>query len=587
MSYLDERIKIGREPLTIVEMDIDRCANEFGVLPCEAVLTEPGSQCFNTFRTCQDLPNFNRSTFTHKFCENVPGLPVTLGAIPSITRGGVVLSPTILDPAKTLGIRGKVTITFQDHTYHDAQLDPYVDGRTYDPMETGTFWGKFLARNPNYENRPLRVTVGYLDDQNVFQPGDSRLYVIDKINGPDANGRVTLVAKDILKIAEDKSAKCPKASGGKLIADITDTQTSFDIDIAGGYSGALAAIKVDREVMLATLSGNTFTVTQRGAYNTEAKAHRTNAAVQECVIFDDMNVIDIVYFLLTDTDNGAGIDPSFINFSEWEFERDNWLFLNIYTRILATPTGITKLLSEISQQSLLSIWWDERVQQIKLRSSAPLIDISGVPTFRDGDSIIGNSLKLERLTQDRITQIWLYSELEDPVADPGKQESYQQLTIRSDLDSESPEGFGDKRERIILGTWLNNVSDAVKLDITFRTINKFKESPVKAVFKLDAKDSDAWTGDIIFIETDQIQDQFGRPTVLTLMVTKAREIDHGTTIEYEATTAFDYQLNYFRWAPAGIPDFTSATDEQKRTYGWWTDDGIGFLPGGVQPYVYL
>lgn len=601
MTYLTERRTSGRRPLTIVEIDLDTCANTYGVLPCTA--SRPvGSECYNTFETCQDKPNFVKGVKTLRFCEDIAGLPLSLGAIPSIPVGGVKLDPTIIDPAKTLGVRAKVTIQIKDFPHHDRGIDPYVATRSYEPTTRGTFFGKLIARNPNYEGRPLRVIVGYLDDDGVFQAGDTRLYIIDKINGPGANSSVTLIAKDILKLAEDKRSKTPRANDGKIVAEITDSATTLTLGAGQGAAyvpsilpptiypaqGTIRrnVIRIDKELMTFTILGDVMTIV-RGQFGTDAKRHSSGASVQQCVHYLDVNAVDIAKDLLVNADYGAGIDPAFIPDLDWKAEADIWLQFNEYTRVLSKPEGINKLLSELCEQSLISMWWNERQQRVELKSMSPPLDVTTIPTLTDDSSILKGTLKTERLTEQRISQIWLYNELEDQADDNKKTESYERVDIRIDLDSEGDNSFGDKREKLLLGTWLTDVSTAVKIDVTTKTINKFRRSPVKAKFSLDAKDSDIWTGSVIFVETDQIQDATGQLSKIIMLVTKAREASHGTTIEYEATTAFDYQVNWARWVPDGIPDHGVASDEEKEIYLFWADELTGFMPNGDDPYVWL
>ena len=52
-----------RVPVTVLELDLDRCANTYGVLPCTAS-GGPGEECYNTWQSCQDKPNYVKTTFT-------------------------------------------------------------------------------------------------------------------------------------------------------------------------------------------------------------------------------------------------------------------------------------------------------------------------------------------------------------------------------------------------------------------------------------------------------------------------------------------------------------------------------------------
>jgi hypothetical protein len=493
--------------------------------------------------------------------------------------GGVTLDPTILDPAKTLGIRAKTTINFNDHPFSDNGVDPYVIAREYDPLETGTFWGKFLSRNPNYEGKPLRLTVGYIDDDGQFLAGPERLFIIDKIMGPDSGGNVKLIAKDILASAENDKQKLPKVTQGKLFEDINETQTSLIIQEFFTQYPEPGVIRIGSELMTFTKNQANFTI-QRGQYGTQAAAHSAGASVQNCIRYENRNVINIVRDLLVT----AGFSTSFIPFADWEAERDIWLELNNYSRIISKPTGVSKLLSELCEQSLISIWWDERQKEIKLKSASPPVDFSTIPVINDSVNFIKGSLKVDRLTDQRITQLWLYSQLENQIDDNKKQESYDNVNVV--IDAQSEELFGNPREKIILGTWLTDVSEAVKIDITSKTINKFKVSPIKATFAMDAKDSDIWTGDIIFVETDRIQTTTGAPSRLVMVVTKARESILGTTVNYEATTAFDYVARVGQWTDDAANSYNDASGPERAVNGYWTDDE-GRNPDGSEGTTYF
>jgi hypothetical protein len=286
-----------------------------------------------------------------------------------------------------------------------------------------------------------------------------------------------------------------------------------------------------------------------------------------------VNVIEIVRDLLI----RAGVDPSFIPFAEWEQEKIDWLEFNNYTRIISKPTGVSQLLNELCEQSLISIWWDERTQKVKLKSMSPPLDVANIPTVNDDKNFIKGSVKIERLTGDRVTQIWLYSELDNQTDDNKKQESYQRVDVG--IDSEAQALYGDEREKIILGTWLTDVGSAVKIDIITKTLNKFKASPIKAKFSLDAKDSQIWTGSIIFVKTDRIQTTTGEPSTIIMLVTRAKEAIAGTRIDYEASTAFDYAIKLGRWTEADALPYLQASDQEKLINGYWTDDN-GLNPDG-------
>ncbi|NBT33525.1 MAG: hypothetical protein EBT13_16945, partial [Rhodobacteraceae bacterium] len=68
---------LGREPLTVVEIDLPLCARTYGTAPCTAALSaETPNKCFNTRKTCQDTANYlGTSTQTLRFAKNQTGIP--------------------------------------------------------------------------------------------------------------------------------------------------------------------------------------------------------------------------------------------------------------------------------------------------------------------------------------------------------------------------------------------------------------------------------------------------------------------------------------------------------------------------------
>lgn len=68
MTYASEKIKAGRRPCTIVEIDQDVCSLTYGCGACTAAIGTTGSRkCYNTRETCQDPVNFTKTSQTLRF----------------------------------------------------------------------------------------------------------------------------------------------------------------------------------------------------------------------------------------------------------------------------------------------------------------------------------------------------------------------------------------------------------------------------------------------------------------------------------------------------------------------------------------
>lgn len=183
-------------------------------------------KCYNTRATCRDPNNFtNTSTFTAYFSDTlIPGESY----IPCIES--TKLAPTVITPGQPFNKRANITIVFNDFPHHDRGVDPYVSDRTYTPENQGTYFGKLLARNPFYQGRALRLKTGYVADPFDTADLQTQNYIIEKITGPDKKGRVTVVAKDILKLADNERAQCPKASTASLASGITAGATTLTLN---------------------------------------------------------------------------------------------------------------------------------------------------------------------------------------------------------------------------------------------------------------------------------------------------------------------------------------------------------------------
>ena len=213
-----------RETVTIVEIDQPFCQLEYGSSPCEAVLGDTGNRkCYNTAATCQDRDNYDPAPLTLRFCKSQSGV-AQYGAIPSLRD--VSISPLQIniggmdDSVSPFGRRETCGLTFADHLHSDLKVDKYRlerysgdaqdSGEGCDPYFLGTFWGKWIARNPFHEGYRVRVYEGQIGQP--LEEMEVRNYIIDKINGP-TEGEVQIECKDLFSLVEDRKAKAPRALG--------------------------------------------------------------------------------------------------------------------------------------------------------------------------------------------------------------------------------------------------------------------------------------------------------------------------------------------------------------------------------------
>ena len=285
MSYDTEKVKIGREPFTIIGMVMDYCSLTAGVGACTA--TETGdNKCFNTRATCNDTANYDKTTKEYKFCQPRSSMPKGEAMFPVID-GKVMKAGTSTTGGTGLGKRAVLRVKLSDFPHHDRDIDPYISERTYTALDRGTFWGKFLVRNPYYEGRTLKVYYGYIGDTFSFNDFEIQEYDIVDIKGVN-NGAVEITAKDVLVRTYDRKSQYPSVSTGSLLANIAAGATSATLTPTGiGNSEypASGTLSIGKEAMTFTRSADVLTLT-RAQWGTEDKEHKAGDTVQICAAWD-------------------------------------------------------------------------------------------------------------------------------------------------------------------------------------------------------------------------------------------------------------------------------------------------------------
>jgi hypothetical protein len=580
--------KVGREPIVLVQIDQDFCQNSYGVAPC----TASGSvKCFNTRKTCEDADNYDKGVLTLNFAMSQANLPTAENIIPSLTKSDT--SPSVINPANSnkntsaLGKRAIATLTFQDHPHSDFLVDPYVAERNYNPFERSSFWAKWLARNPYYQNRPVRIYDGYIGQE--LAEMNVRHYLIDAINGPDSNGKVQLIAKDPLNLADKEKSQVPEAVQGKLLDDIDEAATQIDIASAelDDYAES-GTIRIADEIMtyttraLVSIGGEDYVRLSgitRGTDGSEIKAQRKDANVQGCVRYTDQTIWDVIYDLLV---THAKIPAAFIDKDEWDLEGDTWLVGFNITSLLSKPTGVGTVLAEILQQVLAYIWWDERSQKIKFRSFRA---IPNAGSINDDANILENSLKITTDPKERISQLWIYWNQRNAALPLDNEANYDSLRIRADLDAESPDKYGEAKIRKIFARWIQTDAQAIILGTRF--LEFAIDNPKTLKLRLDAKDRSYWTGDVLTVQHRNIVDQFGVPQLQRYQILSAEEVQPGEVVEYhlQSFALRVTRVGFYAESDAlNYEDYTQAEIEADRL-SFYSDDA-GLMPDGSTGWEY-
>jgi len=583
-----------REPIVWVEVDVDQCTLEYGVGSCPAVLgVDSDAKCFNAFKTCPVKDSFDLGSLTYKFYMPQENLPKEAGVFPclksvSSSTGEVNIAGTNPD-VKGLGKREKITFTCSDFAYGDGYTDKYAQERRtgaaqssgvgYDPTERGTFFGKLRARWPYYSGRACRYNEAYFDDGVLTEVVTSH-YVLTGMKVDVSGDQATFEAKDVLTLADDKSATCPIANTGELLLDITEDATELTLtpeNIGDSEYETEGRVIIGSEIMSFTRVGDVMTITGRGLSGTDASSHSDGDSVQQTFRVDGVRIDSVVKTILEDY---ANVDPAFIPFTDWQSEVARWAGSLNLTAEITKPTGTNTLLSEIAQLGI-SVWWDRASQEVGLKVNRPP-DEDTVFNFNDEANI--KSIDINDRDEKRLTQIGIYSDIMSPTKNVTSGDSYNRLRQIVDLDAQSDNEFGDTRIRQIYIRWLGAGNDNLIRIIGKRLINRFRWSPSFYKFRV-TYDPDIGLTDVIRVNSRVHQDETGA-NLDKLMQAVSIKYDKPKH-EMEVTAqVYQFDQKYGLIAQNSTPVYGSATDDEKAKYVFFADDVTEELSDGSPAYVF-
>lgn len=581
MSWQSAAQVLGRRPVTIIEIDGGYCQLSYGVGSCPAILgVDSVQKCFNTRRTCAAPPAYDPVAKTYRFSTRELG-PIKL-SVPCLI--GVSFVSTKIDPARSFGTRGSVQADVQDFPWTDRDTDKYVDERTYNPETQGTYWGKWLARNKYYQNRPMRVYTGYLDDDESVDYDKllCETYLVDRIKGPDSNGKVSIYGIEPLRLADDEKAQVPPKSNGVLNADITDVSTSFTLLPAGVGDleyPLFGTAAIDTEMVNFSRIGDVVTLNLRGALTTIATDHAASSTFQLAKIYSDTPLTDVLYELLT---TYATVPASYIDKTAWDEEAATWLSGHLLNRVLAIPTGVNQLIGELIETCLFYIWWNPTDATIPFRAIRPEDPANAITVLNDFKSFVADSMSITEDPDKRVSQVWVHYSQRNPLLKTDELRNYANVPVVLDADAESAVEYGEKRVLRILCPWFSDENASQASVLGNRLIARYRDNPRVFKFDLDAKDAILQVGDVVQVTSNSLQDETGAAITTMMQIIKRTEKQEGHLFTYEVTDTF-FSGKYAFIVADGTPDYLDATEAQ-RNKGCWISLDTGLMPNGDSGY---
>jgi hypothetical protein len=564
-----------RQRIQIAQLDQPICVNTFGVAPC----TAEGTPCYNTRKTCQDTVNYDDedsvlSFFWHTECENPLLLPGVFPTLTGVSTRPAVVNIASADPDKEpLGMRAEATVTLRDHPYHDRYVDPYFRQRGYNPLNRGTFWAKWLARNDNYEGLEVILYDGFEGEQiDEMQPS---YYQLDKITGPGSDGVVTLHLTDVLKRADNDRATVPPISNGYLLDAISDTDTELTLFPPGagdGYpSSGVITIAGRQEIIEYTRTGDVLGLT-RGA---SPSAYAAGDIVQIAEILDSVRLDIFVRRWLVDY---VGVPSEWISASEWGAEVTENLPLAVFSAAFYRPTGANELIGEVLRDAGAYLVPNILQKKIELRvlRSLPVSKIIS----DDGEILLG-SFRQTRRPELRLTQLWLFFNQRDVFGSANDPGNFSRWLVTA---SPGAEFANSQKIKRIYSRFLRLDNLSLIEQTVGRIVERYGAEPVEYEFALDGVDASALgLGQVAVLNHREIVDQHGSRADAVVQVVSRHETERGGKVLYKAQ-GYDFTFASVLWPDPdpGLPDWADATPEQRALYAYFADDD-GLIDGDPAP----
>lgn len=583
-TYAAEVAKSTRKHFTAVEIDLERCALVYGSATCGAILGTTGtSKCYNTKATCQRRANYTQTangytgrTTTFRFTDQEV---VPYGSTPVVQRAmlkSVSFVPGRIDlGGSTIGQRSGCTFELYDGTGDDVQMDDYAGERRVN-YDTGFFLAKMIARWRYFQNRRVRVYQGFLDDWGQVDVSTLkvRTYVVDKVTGPDGSGKVTVVAKDPLRLTAKERSQYPEATKCALTVAATNVATSLTVDDTSALD-ASGFIRIESEIIqYSGKTSTTITGCTRGVAGTTAAAHSVGQNCQRTVWFNATDAVEVLYTILT----SAGISTSFIDKAAWHTACDDWIELGVITAYVSKPEDVDKLAAQICEAWLLILYYDDETGLVKLEPVRPP-SAGEVTALTDDDSIVEGKLSTSEKTDQRVNEIWFGYGVTN-WTDDLKIENLSNLRITVSTDAQSANEYGDSVPRQILSRWLGTTSDSQVLAVSTRYILRFRDAPRRYQFTVDAS-TQLKLGSFVTVSVAHIQDASGNRLTRGMRIIELAPAASGTQLVVTAEDDF-FQGRYGFFTTDTADDFTGNAT---------LDAGDGFfcsdydvMPDGSDPY---
>lgn len=584
-AYTAAASGFSKQAQWLVEIDLDRCDNEYTSSPCTASDAGDGARCFFSFPTCQDQANFTKVTKTYRFCLNDVPWPDSATAVFPLLKKFTQL-PHRVSLESFYSYPDNFTFTMLRDWAPPAADN---DKATHNTALSGEFFRNLFSRNRNYSGRAVRVLRGFnasgfaLSDFEQVGPE----YALTKVNFEAGECKITVESP----LAQLRRVKVPwTISDDNVLTAAVDASTTTipvtdgaEFPIPGDYTRNNIYIEIedttngDEICQVTSISSNDLTVV-RGSFGTSNVAHAISSKVKHIACFGTtaggpVNSVDTVQDLM----EWSGVPAADVDTTKFDNLRDvHWPGDDV-VRIVRRSHTAARLMREIREIRGILVYLDADAKW-----AAALLSPRLPAASYDDDSMRNVTVVEDDTERKTRVAIWY-----DPVEDSAKEpEDFRKSVIVIDANLETANNYGDKRERQVIDQWLYPEFAVAKIRNMGRGIIARSAHGNRTIeFDLELKDGIRYVGDAITVKTRELTDFYGEQISVLGVIIARKEAGMGA-IRY---TVFDTNFSgpFFIWgADTMTDDYDTATAADK-AFGYWGDSdnrvGSSLLEGYKLP----
>jgi len=572
-NYTDAVGQISRKPVSLVVISCKRCSLVYGVGACTAAASD---ECYNTWMTCQDRVNFAIEDYDLKFSS--VSAAVVNQARPYVKT--VTQLPTKL--AEKLTVKARVKITMLDEESDDLGIDPYVNNRA---SVQGSYWKKFIARNPNYEGWDVKVYQGFtdIDEADYQQRWKGTLE-----NILHSKGVVTLDTVDTL-------ATIDKVEIPKIEAELVATVSSSDTEVVlttiikpdGEQIATSGYVQIEDEIIQyagINVPANQLTGCTRGVFVTVAAAHEENERVSLVKYYAPDNPFDI---LQTIWDDAGGDYSADFDTAAWAYWRD-WPKTDVDFSAIITEddsADLAELFWEIATLLDVHIWQNEE-QKISVMRKIGNEPGREYATVTDAANIIDSSTKTDYNAKSRKSRTNIYWG-KKAIGDLDNPASFEHVSSIVDADAEGVDGYNGEASETIKTRWVSRryiqeetIDRYVSALIRKRLFNR-RDAQAITTISVDVRDEALLTGDNVTLSSDEILGADGLPRSRNNYIISRQK--KGGQIILQLKELPRRRICFI--APAGHPDY-NASLKTEQEYGYICNSNAQ-MPSDLSPGYHI